>query len=116
MDPEKAFQETWPCCRNGHHFTVQHLRPSVEASVRMARLKTVSGGLLWSVKPERGGKKEELFQTFHFLQHFIKSPAEQEAKQVLFDHYLVKWRLDSWTSISLLLKSLSSLRMAACSG
>lgn len=40
----------------------------------------------------------------------------QEAIQVFFDHYLVKWRLDSWTSISLLLKSLSSLRMAACRG
>lgn len=28
--------------------------------------------------------------------------------------YLVKWRLDSCTSISLLLKSLSSFRIAAC--
>lgn len=47
----------------------------------------------------------------------LKSPAAQEAIQVFFfDHYLVKWRLDSWTSISLLLKSLSSLRMAACRG
>lgn len=30
--------------------------------------------------------------------------------------YLVKWRLDSCTSISLLLKSLSSFRIAACKG
>lgn len=30
--------------------------------------------------------------------------------------YLVKWRLDSCTSISLLLKSLSSFRIAACRG
>lgn len=34
----------------------------------------------------------------------------------LDSHYLVKWRLDSCTSISLLLKSLSSLRIAACKG
>lgn len=26
MGLEKAFQNTWPSCRNGHHFTVQHLR------------------------------------------------------------------------------------------
>lgn len=31
-----------------------------------------------------------------------------------FAHYLVKWRLDSCTSISLLLKSLSSFLIAAC--
>lgn len=54
VDPEKAFQQkTWPWCRNGHHFTVQRLRPSVEAGARMARLKTVSGGLLRSVEPNR---------------------------------------------------------------
>lgn len=62
MDPEKAFQKkTWPCCRNGHHFTVQRLRPSVDASARMAQLKTVSGGLLRSVKPKKleGRKKSK---------------------------------------------------------
>lgn len=32
------------------------------------------------------------------------------------EHYLVKWRLDSCTSISLLLKSLSSFRIAAYRG
>lgn len=48
---EKAFQRTWPYCRNGHHFTVQHLRFSVEESAGLALLETVSGGLLWSVKP-----------------------------------------------------------------
>lgn len=50
---KKAFQKTWPYCRNGHHFTVQHLRFSVEESASPALLETVSGGLLWSVKPER---------------------------------------------------------------
>lgn len=58
MDPEKAFQKkTWPCCRNGHHFTVQRLRPSVEGSGGAERLETVSGGLLRSVKPNRSGGK-----------------------------------------------------------
>ena len=38
---KKAFQKTWPYCRNGHHFTVQHLRFSVEESAGLALLKTV---------------------------------------------------------------------------
>lgn len=38
---KKAFQKTWPYCRNGHHFTVQHLRFSVEESAGPALLETV---------------------------------------------------------------------------
>ncbi len=38
---KKAFQKTWPYCRNGHHFTVQHLRFSVEESAGPAPLETV---------------------------------------------------------------------------
>lgn len=38
---EKAFQKTWPYCRNGHHFTVQHLRFSVGESAGPALLETV---------------------------------------------------------------------------
>lgn len=62
---ERHFQKTWPCCSNGHHFTVQHLRFSVEESAGRALLETVSGGLLWSVKPEGStGEREKkaLFQ------------------------------------------------------
>lgn len=60
---KKAFQKTWPYCRNGHHFTVQHLRFSVEESASLALLETVSGGLLWSVKPEEQTQRAA-FQTF----------------------------------------------------
>lgn len=109
---EKAFQKTWPYCRNGHHFTVQHLRFSVEESAGLALLETVSGGLLRSVKPKRR-TQNVLFQTFH---HLSLSPLHCTCNRGARVRYLVKWRLDSCTSISLLLKSLSSFRIAACRG
>lgn len=66
---KKAFQKTWPYCRNGHHFTVQHLRFSVEESASLALLETVSGGLLWSVKPEINTKSS----VWNISPHFITS-------------------------------------------
>lgn len=111
---EKAFQKTWPYCRNGHHFTVQHLRFSVEESAGSALLETVSGGLLWSVKPKRLTEKG-LFQTFHYNNYTTNTSSSSCTWTDIYSaHYLVKWRLDSCTSISLLLKSLSSFRIAAC--
>lgn len=87
----QAFQKTWPRCRNGHHFTVQCLRPSVEASARTAQLKTVSGGLLRSVKPERleegGSRKQELLVTFP-----ESSCTESDAC-----HLTITWLNGGWT-------------------
>lgn len=146
MGLEKAFQRTWPYCRNGHHFTVQHLRFSVEESAGPALLETVSGGLLWSVKPlkKKKEKKKKNVKSIvsHISAHFITSAGAHcisssqylqhtngssgawtdikacmvTCKWMAPAHYLVKWRLDSCTSISLLLKSLSSFLIAACRG
>lgn len=72
---------------------------------------------LWNLTDESGGRGQKARvlrnrKTFHRLQHF----KESSCTVVFSGRYLVRWRLDSWTSISLLLKSLSSLRMAACRG
>lgn len=85
---EKAFQKTWPYCRNGHHFTVQHLRFSVEESAGPALLETVSGGLLWSVKPEKMNEKSIVSTiSSHFITssraHGAVRPMPPEYKQLL---------------------------------
>lgn len=80
---KKAFQKkTWPCCRNGHLFTVRRLRPSVEVSARAARLETVSGGLLWSVEPSRVGEKNTRVVKDFQSPPACQSPAAQEATPV----------------------------------
>lgn len=50
------------------------------------------------------------------LQSTVTTGMRGQMKSVIVSssHYLVKWRLDSWTSISLLLKSFSSFLIAAC--
>lgn len=70
-----------------------------------------SDGLLWSVKPTNTNThKTGVLQTIHNSTYCQCLFAENDAV------YLVKWRLDSCTSISLLLKSLSSFLIAACRG
>lgn len=83
-----------------------------------------SGGLLWSVKPRKMyiKKKEKKREVLKFQEEVGTCvPIFLAAFEVISimqagSLYLVKWRLDSCTSISLLLKSLSSFLIAACRG
>lgn len=64
---KKAFQKTWPYCRNGHHFTVQHLRFSVKEQWDWSSTAQDSDGLLWSVKPEKWTERIVSLISYHFI-------------------------------------------------
>lgn len=139
---KKAFQKTWPYCRNGHHFYCPALKvlSGGERRVRhCSRQWVVVYYGLWNLEDEH--TKKVLFS--NIASHFITSAGARCTVQpippppsiritpaaplkLILRHatvtreslhiHLVKWRLDSCTSISLLLKSLSSFRIAACGG
>lgn len=140
---KKAFQKTWPYCRNGHHFYCPALKvlSGGERRVRhCSRQWVVVYYGLWNLEDEYTHTKKLLFS--NVSSHFITSAGARCAvlpitpssiwitpaapPKLILRHatltrdslhvYLVKWRLDSCTSISLLLKSLSSFRIAACGG